>query len=714
MRILSIIVALCTLLGTGCTSEKSDYDAGIAAYERGHYEAALYDFESRALKGDPVAQFCLGFMYKHGLGVAQTLKKAEEWYTKSAEQDYAPAQNNLALMYVRRAHDAKKKVLEDISKEAEDVQSYFDTAGQWFQKVAVKGNNTIAQYNLALIRYYQAVFLDQLAKEKDKFLQYRPEDSEDPKVQKILEMVRNWPARAVEEYEEAVYWFTIAAEKDYTLAQYRLALIYASGEGVDKNLTEAERWKEAVKWYTEAAENGNALAQNNLASMYESGEGVDKNLTEAERWKEAVKWYTEAAENGNALAQFNLALMYKSGEGVDKNLTKAERWKEAVKWYTKAAKQGHAAAQNNLAVMYKGGEEMPKNPEIATRWYFQAAQQDHPIAQKNIGELFEIGYDQVPQDNEEAYYWYSLAIKHKTELAEERLELVAELDEALERVGNKLTEEKKNEIQERIDNWKPRFLSSYGTGFYIDKKHILTNAHVVRFEYPPGSGKWHEYDELRIGYRYVREKPDTKSVNLEVDLALLLGPRENTDPFATFRSTPVDEGEDIASFGYPLSHLLSYRGNGTSGIVSGLSGMITGPQPDSYFQHTAPIQGGNSGGPVFDLAGNVVGVTKYGLIGRVKVKRDPTPQIIRINPPQNANFAIKFNVIEDFLRENGIDYTPTDNLDGPITREAIDEEARRKAIYKTARKFTVPVLCFKNKDEEPLPVVEIDIEGLNR
>ena len=39
----------------------SNYDAGIAAYKRGHYEMAMYDFEQRAVQGDPVAQFCLGF-----------------------------------------------------------------------------------------------------------------------------------------------------------------------------------------------------------------------------------------------------------------------------------------------------------------------------------------------------------------------------------------------------------------------------------------------------------------------------------------------------------------------------------------------------------------------------------------------------------------------------------------------------------------------------
>ena len=49
------------------------------------------------------------------------------------------------------------------------------------------------------------------------------------------------------------------------------------------------------------------------------------------------------------------------------------------------------------------------------------------------------------------------------------------------------------------------------------------------------------------------------------------------------------------------------EGNGTSGIVSGLLSTMDDVHPDNRFQHTAPIQGGNSGGPVMDTGGNGVG-----------------------------------------------------------------------------------------------------------
>ncbi|MDE0481701.1 MAG: serine protease, partial [Candidatus Poribacteria bacterium] len=176
---------------------------------------------------------------------------------------------------------------------------------------------------------------------------------------------------------------------------------------------------------------------------------------------------------------------------------------------------------------------------------------------------------------------------------------------------------------------------------------------------------------------------------------------QNTET-ATFRSHPVDLGEEIAVFGYPLSNVLSYRGNGTSGIVSGLISTIDDLQPDNRFQHTAPTQKGNSGGPVLDAAGNVVGVVVSALNPFLRWKGDQ----IRIEDRQNVNFAIKFNVIKEFVEKNSVTgYAVAENLSSPINL---------KEIYVKAEKFTVPVLCFVNKPEvEPLPFEEMGIDGLN-
>ena len=106
-----------------------------------------------------------------------------------------------------------------------------------------------------------------------------------------------------------------------------------------------------------AAEVGNALAQNNLGVMYAQGDGVPQDYTEA------VKWYWRAAEQRNAYAQNNLGVMSRDGSGVPQDDT------EAVRWFRRAAEQRDAIAQNNLGVVYSNGEGVPQDYTLAHMWF---------------------------------------------------------------------------------------------------------------------------------------------------------------------------------------------------------------------------------------------------------------------------------------------------------------------------------------------------------
>lgn len=666
MRTLTIIVIFCALLSIGWntakSNETSNYDAGIAAYKRGHYEAALYDFEKRANQGDPVAQFCLGYMYKHGKGVKADAQTAVDWYIKASEQGYAPAQNDAAVMYVLLYEDTEIK----------------GSIVEFFQLVADRGNPT-AQYNLGILYLY---------------------GYEAPK-----------------DANTALELFQKAAEQGYPPALLKLAEVKALTAYSIKD-QDIEKTRELVvtslKLCEEAAKKDYTPALFLLALIYDETFGVETDF------EESIKYHKKAAEQGFAESQFFLGLHYSDGFKVKQDL------KEAIRWLTKAATPnrkapnidpGHAHAQLQLAIMYGQGKGVPKNYEKASRWLFTAAQQGLRDAQAYLGDAFKDweGW----QDNEEAYYWYSLALRDNdssdvilltispspSSLPLSRLSST-EVAASRELIGKKLNEEQKSKVHERTANWQPKILRGSGTGFYIDENHILTNAHVVRFPNVYG----HKYDEIRVGvrsdagisFRYVEEKSGT--VDPHVDLALLADPREHAAAIAIFRNHPIDFGEDIVLFGYPLSDVLSYRGNGTMGIVSGLSGIIRDFDSDNHFQHTAPQQGGNSGGPVFDQAGNVVGVSVSGLVTNITVKGNPMPQRIQISPPENTNFAIKFGVIEGFLRKNSVKFASTD-LDNSIDRDS---------IFEKARKFTVPVLCFKNKGKKPLPLEEIGIDGLKQ
>lgn len=94
--------------------------------------------------------------------------------------------------------------------------------------------------------------------------------------------------------ELAAGWFFRAAEQGYADAQFNLGLMYANGEGVEKDMVQA------VELFKKAAEQGHVDAQNNLGAMYFTGEGVDRDE------KKAVEWFKKAAAKGNVEAQANL------------------------------------------------------------------------------------------------------------------------------------------------------------------------------------------------------------------------------------------------------------------------------------------------------------------------------------------------------------------------------------------------------------------------
>ena len=104
------------------------------------------------------------------------------------------------------------------------------------------------------------------------------------------------------DFETALYEFTVAAEEGLDLAQYNLAILYFTGQGVEQDAAEAFRWTEA------AALQGHVAAQFNLGSLYYAGDGVEADTTKA------VELFEGAARAGHANAALILANMYADGE----------------------------------------------------------------------------------------------------------------------------------------------------------------------------------------------------------------------------------------------------------------------------------------------------------------------------------------------------------------------------------------------------------------
>ena len=194
---------------------------------------------------------------------------------------------------------------------------------------------------------------------------------------------------------------------------------------------------------------------------------------------------------------------------------------------------------------------------------------------------------------------------------------------------------------------------SNGTGFFVATDgFVITNAHVIEGCDDPKviCG----LDGPILAQVLARDAKNDLAL-LKVDFA--------TDHVAVLRAG-VKVGEEIAAFGYPLQGMLSTGGNFTVGNVSALAGM----QNDSrHVQITAPVQPGNSGGPVVDRAGNVVGVVVSGLGMHAK------------GAAQNVNFAININVLTAFLTSHGVPYL-TEAGEHPLGNVELAEKVQSMAV----------------------------------
>lgn len=206
---------------------------------------------------------------------------------------------------------------------------------------------------------------------------------------------------------------------------------------------------------------------------------------------------------------------------------------------------------------------------------------------------------------------------------------------------------------------------STGTGFIVSKAgHILTNNHVVK---KCAAITVSRTGDLTRTVSIVRTDVTNDLAVLKMDTAL---PPEET---ARFRTRSLRAGESIATYGFPLAGTLSASGNIVSGNVSSLAGLGDDVR---LLQISAPIQPGNSGGPLMDMTGAVVGIVNGKLNELAALE-------IAGTLPQNVNFSIKANVGLNFLDAHSIPYETSGDsttLDLP-------------AIADKAKKFTVFISC---------------------
>lgn len=197
---------------------------------------------------------------------------------------------------------------------------------------------------------------------------------------------------------------------------------------------------------------------------------------------------------------------------------------------------------------------------------------------------------------------------------------------------------------------------STGTGFVVAPDRVLTNQHVVdgcnRVLARTADGRW------------LAATPPAQ-VDAALDLAVLTVPG-NPGPTLPFRNGPaVRRGEDVIVYGFPLAGLLSADPKLTRGVINALAGVRN---DQNNFQISAEVQPGNSGGPMLDLQGHVVGVVVSKLDNR------------RVQNVDNVNFAVKGEVAQAFLRRSGVPFRTAESRGADRSAADVGEIAHRATV----------------------------------
>jgi serine/threonine protein kinase len=301
---------------TAATSEASPAESDSAATP----EESAAEASATALPIDDPAT-----LYQSGVAAQQAgnVNDAFNFYTKAANQGYAPAQLALGLMYDDGTASGGKSPTDAFSwylkaadegtpeAEANVAQMYWD------------GRGTTTDHDKAMTWYGKAIAQ----------LSNSPGTNINPSAKKGL----GWcfevgQAGVIQNFSEAARWYRMAAEGGDPWGQYNLGNMYLNGELGQPN------YSEAVPWLILAADNHVTNAQVNLGGIF--AQGLAPGQLEA---TQVLPWLQEAYGNGNVNAAYWLGFLYAYGlHGVTRDC------KLAAFFLGKAATGGNEEAKHYL------------------------------------------------------------------------------------------------------------------------------------------------------------------------------------------------------------------------------------------------------------------------------------------------------------------------------------------------------------------------------
>ncbi len=387
---------------------------GISAAQ--YAPAALDSIKAGAKAGDAMAQYQLGKIYQQGILEKQHLKRAINYYERSAVQQY-----DSALLALGKMHEEGI----GLKKDEAVALTYYRTAARLgnpeaHYRIAYHYENGIglpaADQALAIEHYLEALSLgveearvhleklpvkEHASASDPRYLQFAAASGmATPEEHFALGAAYERGDNIKQDIAKAFAHYSQAAEAGYPKAMTSIGLLYANGLHMQQNP------RLAAKYFAMAA------SMNEAVAIVEAEKYDLKGLLEPS----SIEYLTYMALKGDAQSQFRLYQKYYTGQGVEADFNKA------LDFCRMAAMQKHERAMLTLANLYYSGVgNVPANMNSAYFWYRKAAYAGVDSARFMLGEMYAEGKSGSPPNKAMAVREYLIAAIGGVEMARFRL-----------------------------------------------------------------------------------------------------------------------------------------------------------------------------------------------------------------------------------------------------------------------------------------------------
>jgi len=312
-----------------------------------------------------------------------------------------------------------------------------------------------------------------------------------------------------------------------------------------------------------------------------------------------------ASETKNLRAMYNCGAMKKydgdytkllweqSKDRIDLGQSALEKYQQALKWFNNSIE--FPGSSEKIGEMYEKELGVVASKYVAVEYYFKAGKRYFELGNRNL----------------------ALSMLEKINNLDGKHHLSSRLFNILYAKSDKSKDEKVEGSY------------SSGTGWVCENGYVVTNYHVIK-----------GYDRIAVsdGNKNYKAHLLTKDKFNDIALLKIDSPRFQHRAIPLAHST-CEIASDVFTIGFPHPDIMGISPKFSSGKISSLTGIDDDPRT---FQVSVPLQAGNSGGPLINMRGEVIGIVTSKL-NAVKIFKWTGDM------PQNVNYAIKVHYLKALL-----------------------------------------------------------------